>query len=71
MKKLDSFNIAINAKKNEGLTALHLAAMKAENDRMLKYLVSKGADTKITTILKKRSMIWQVKTKCWPKDRLH
>ncbi|SNR64847.1 Ankyrin repeat [Maribacter sedimenticola] len=49
LKKLDSFNIAINAKNNEGLTALHLAAMKAENDRMLKYLVSKGADTKITT----------------------
>lgn len=49
MQKLADFKIDVNAKNDEGLTALHLAAMKAENDKMLKYLISKGANTKITT----------------------
>lgn len=49
LERLSEFDIDINAKNDEGLTALHLAAMKAENDEMMKYLISKGADTKIKT----------------------
>ncbi|WP_339839741.1 ankyrin repeat domain-containing protein [uncultured Maribacter sp.] len=49
LKKLSNNDIEINAKNDEGLTALHLAAMKAENDEMLKYMISKGADTKSKT----------------------
>lgn len=49
LKRVSSFGIDINAKNYEGLTALHLAAMKAEDDVIMKYLISKGADSKITT----------------------
>ena len=49
LKRLEDFDIDINAKNEKGLTALHLAAMKAEDDQMMKYLISKGADTKINT----------------------
>lgn len=49
LKRLSGFDIDVNAKNDEGLTALHLAAMKAEDDKMMKYLISKGADTKLTT----------------------
>ena len=49
LKKLASFNIGINAKNDEGNTALHIAAMKAEDDTILKYLISKGADKNIKT----------------------
>ncbi|MBR9853330.1 MAG: ankyrin repeat domain-containing protein [Algicola sp.] len=48
-KKLEGFGIDLNAKNDEGLTALHLAAMKAENDGLMKYLISIGADVKIKT----------------------
>lgn len=49
LKRLASFNIAVNAKNNDGYTALHIAAMKAENDTILKYLLSLGADKTIKT----------------------
>jgi ankyrin repeat protein len=49
IKHLADFNININAKNEEGLTALHLAAMKAEDDSIIKYLISKGADSKLKT----------------------
>jgi ankyrin repeat protein len=49
IKHLVDFNININAKNEEGLTALHLAAMKAEDDSIIKYLISKGADSKLKT----------------------
>ncbi|WP_423999214.1 ankyrin repeat domain-containing protein [Maribacter sp. IgM3_T14_3] len=49
LKKVSDFNIDINAKNDEGVTALHLAAMKAENDKLLKFLLTKGADVKSTT----------------------
>lgn len=41
--------ININAKNAEGYTALHLAAMKAENDEVLKILLAQGANPKIKT----------------------
>jgi ankyrin repeat protein len=49
IKYIADFNVNINAKNEEGLTALHLAAMKAEDDAIIKYLISKGADLKIKT----------------------
>lgn len=49
LQRLTDFNIDINAKNDEGLTALHIAAMKADSDLMMKYLITKGADTKIQT----------------------
>tara|TARA_R110000765_G_scaffold420898_1_gene526303 strand:+ start:4715 stop:6217 length:1503 start_codon:yes stop_codon:yes gene_type:complete len=49
LKRVSAFDIDVNAKNDEGLTALHLAAMKAENDKMLKFLIAKGADAKSKT----------------------
>lgn len=48
-KHLESFDIDINAINSEGLTALHLAAMKADDDKLMKYLIAQGADIKIKT----------------------
>ena len=49
MKKIADFNIDVNAKNDEGMTALHVAAMKAENDKLLKFLIAKGADANSKT----------------------
>jgi ankyrin repeat protein len=49
LKRLAPLGIAINEKNMEGYTALHIAAMKAENDATLKYLLSIGADKAIKT----------------------
>jgi len=43
LKKLADLNIDVNAKNEEGMTALHKAAMAAKDDTILKYLVSIGA----------------------------
>lgn len=48
-KRLNDFQIPINKKNNAGYTALHLAAMKAENDLLLRYFISIGADKTATT----------------------
>ncbi|WP_430409033.1 ankyrin repeat domain-containing protein [Kordia sp.] len=39
-----SLNIDINQKNIEGISPLHIAAMKAKNTKILKYLISIGAD---------------------------
>ncbi|GEQ85127.1 ankyrin repeat-containing protein [Patiriisocius marinistellae] len=49
LKQLGELNVPINAKNNEGLTALHIAAMTASNTDVLKYLLQKGADKTLTT----------------------
>ncbi len=49
LKSLSGFDIPVNAKNDEGLTALHQAAMKAEDAEMMKYLISIGADKNIKT----------------------
>ncbi len=49
LKRFENFNIEVNAKNNDGMTALQLAAMKAENTELLKYLISKGADKTVKT----------------------
>jgi ankyrin repeat protein len=49
VKRLSEFDIDINAKNEEGFTALHLAAMKAHNSEILQYLLKQGADKTIPT----------------------
>lgn len=44
LKRLKEFKIDVNTKNKDGLTPLHLAAMKAKDADILKYLVSIGAD---------------------------
>ena len=49
LETLAVYGIDIDKKNNEGwYTALHLAAMKTEEDSVLKHLLSKGADKTIT-----------------------
>jgi ankyrin repeat protein len=49
LKRISTFKIDVNAKNNEGLTPLHLAAMKAKNQDILKYLIAIGADKTMKT----------------------
>jgi ankyrin repeat protein len=49
LKKIAAFNIDINAKNKDGLTALHKAAMISKNDAIMKYLLSIGAKKEIAT----------------------
>jgi ankyrin repeat protein len=49
VKRLESYQIDVNAKNSEGITALHRAAMVSKDDVMLKYLVSIGAKKDIVT----------------------
>ena len=48
-KKALEIGIDINAKNDEGLTPLHLAAMKAKNGKMMNLLLENGADKRILT----------------------
>ncbi|MEM9329129.1 MAG: ankyrin repeat domain-containing protein [Bacteroidota bacterium] len=48
-KSLVGMGIDINAKDNSGQTALHLAAMQAGDEEMLKFLIESGADKTLTT----------------------
>tara|TARA_B100000809_G_scaffold256977_1_gene297793 strand:+ start:1671 stop:3170 length:1500 start_codon:yes stop_codon:yes gene_type:complete len=49
LKRLETFDININTKNTAGLTVLQIAAMTSQNQDILKYLLSKGADKTITT----------------------
>jgi ankyrin repeat protein len=49
LKRLETFDIDINAKNTNGFTALQIAALKAQNQDILKYLIKKGADKTVTT----------------------
>jgi ankyrin repeat protein len=44
LKRIEIFRVDLNAKNKDGVTALHLAAMKAKDKTILEYLISKGAD---------------------------
>ncbi len=49
LKRLVEFNIDVNAKNDENLTALQIAAMKAKNLKIIKYLLSIGANKSVKT----------------------
>ncbi|WP_339662278.1 ankyrin repeat domain-containing protein [uncultured Polaribacter sp.] len=49
LKRLASFKIDVNARNKEGLSALQIAAMKAKDDQIIKYLLSIGADKNVKT----------------------
>jgi len=49
LKEVNTYNIDVNTKNDEGYTALHLAAMKSKNTKIIKYLLSIGADKNIKT----------------------
>jgi ankyrin repeat protein len=49
LEYLGKFKIDINATNSAGLSALHLAAMKAKDDTILKFLLKQGADKSATT----------------------
>ncbi|SEL36522.1 Ankyrin repeat [Aquimarina amphilecti] len=52
LKKIEKLNIPLNEKNDEGNTALHLAAMKANKTNVLKFLLENGADKNIQTSFK-------------------
>lgn len=52
LKRLEVFNIDVNAKNREGMTALHKAAMTAQDDSVIRYLLSKGAKKETETEFK-------------------
>ncbi len=49
LKQVQSIGADINAVDKQGNTVLHYAAMKSVNAELLRFLVEKGADKKITT----------------------
>lgn len=52
LKLIERYRTDINSKNNEGMTALHKAALIAKDDVLLKYLMSIGARKDVTTDLK-------------------
>lgn len=49
LKKVHELGIDVNAKNKEGITALHKAAMTSKDEKILKYLISIGADKTLKT----------------------
>ncbi|QCE41354.1 ankyrin repeat domain-containing protein [Psychroserpens sp. NJDZ02] len=49
LKQINQFDVDVNTVNKEGYTALHLAAMKATNTTIIRYLLSIGADKTIKT----------------------
>jgi ankyrin repeat protein len=49
LKRLKSFDITVNAKNDDGYSALQIAAMKGRDAKIIKYLLSIGADKTIKT----------------------
>ena len=47
LKTLATYQIPMNTKNKEGLTPLHLAAMKATGTEILQFMIDKGADKKV------------------------
>ncbi|WP_405604527.1 ankyrin repeat domain-containing protein [Polaribacter sp. Asnod1-A03] len=49
LKRLAVYKIDVNTKNKEDLTALQIAAMKAKDNKIIKYLLSVGADKNVKT----------------------
>ncbi len=49
VKHIKDFDINVNSKNNDGITALHLAAMKATDKSIMEYLISIGANKNLKT----------------------
>jgi ankyrin repeat protein len=49
LKRIEEFKVDVNAKDKEGLTPLHKAAMLAQDDAILKYLLAIGAKKDLKT----------------------
>lgn len=49
LKYISRYTIDINSKNADGLTALQKAVMTAKNNTIIKYLIAKGANKKVTT----------------------
>lgn len=49
LRGASEMGLNINAKNKEGMTPLHIAAMKAQNDVVLKFLMRHGADESLLT----------------------
>lgn len=49
LQRLSTFNIDVNAKNKEGLSALQIAVLKATDDQIIRYLLSIGADKNVKT----------------------
>tara|TARA_R110000868_G_scaffold158589_4_gene386847 strand:+ start:55172 stop:56638 length:1467 start_codon:yes stop_codon:yes gene_type:complete len=49
LKVVQQYGVDVNAKNNEGVAPIHLAAMKAKDDKALKYLLSIGAKKNVVT----------------------
>ncbi len=49
LKKLATVTVDLNTQNNEGMTALHKAALVAKDDAVLKYLLSLGAKKEVET----------------------
>lgn len=49
LEKAKALKVAINQKNEDGLTPLHLAAMKSKDETILKWLLTHGADKAILT----------------------
>ena len=49
LKYIKKYNIDIDAKNSQGLTALQKAVMTAKNDAIIKYLIDNGADKSVKT----------------------
>ncbi|QWX83907.1 ankyrin repeat domain-containing protein [Cellulophaga sp. HaHaR_3_176] len=49
LKQVNEFGADVNTKNKEGVAPIHIAAMKAKNDKALKYLISIGAKKEAVT----------------------
>jgi ankyrin repeat protein len=56
VKWLMQYKLNINQKNEEGNTPLHIVAMKAKNDKILKFLIRNGANKEIKTDFNESAM---------------
>ena len=49
LNEIAAFDVPVNVKNEEGLTPLHLAAMKATDTRIMEFLIEQGADKSLKT----------------------